>query len=90
MLTCFVDADHAGCHLTHQLHTDVIRYFNQAPHRRREVPNLEFFRINLAIQIGDPRFWFPMSSGVASQIGYASKLVFYSLLFLQIEKNDYP
>jgi hypothetical protein len=48
------------------------------------------FRINLAVQIGDPRFWCPVSSGVASQIGNASKLVFYSLLFLQIEKNDYP
>jgi hypothetical protein len=26
MMSCFVDADHAGCQLTHRLHTGVILY----------------------------------------------------------------
>jgi hypothetical protein len=31
MMTCFVNADHAGCQLTRLLHTGVILYINQAP-----------------------------------------------------------
>jgi hypothetical protein len=31
MMTCFVDADHAGCQLTRRSHTGVILYINRAP-----------------------------------------------------------
>ena len=29
--TCFVDADHAGCHVTQRSHTGVLIYVNHAP-----------------------------------------------------------
>jgi hypothetical protein len=31
LMTCFVDADHAGCQLTRRSHTGVILYINRAP-----------------------------------------------------------
>jgi hypothetical protein len=31
MMTCFVDADHAGCQVTRRSHTGVILYINRAP-----------------------------------------------------------
>jgi len=30
-LNCFVDADHAGNHITHRSHTGVLLFVNQAP-----------------------------------------------------------
>jgi hypothetical protein len=31
LTTCFVDADHAGCRLTHRSHSDVLIFVNRAP-----------------------------------------------------------
>jgi hypothetical protein len=31
MMTCFVDADHAGCHLTRHSHSGILIFVNRAP-----------------------------------------------------------
>jgi hypothetical protein len=31
MMTCFMDADRAGCHLTHRSHSGILIFVNRAP-----------------------------------------------------------
>ncbi|KAI2501848.1 Reverse transcriptase (RNA-dependent DNA polymerase) [Fragilaria crotonensis] len=60
MMTCFVDADHAGCQLTRRSHTGVILYINRAPiiwysKRQNTVESStfgsEFIAIKIAVEL---------------------------------------